>query len=176
MGAELRIARHPDWQTRLRGALWARNTTPFQWGKHDCSISICDVLLAIAEIPDPGAPWRGKYRTWTGAYRSLKAYLARRAPAFAGWHTGAPPAALPIDEVLRWAATARALELGLRPVEPIKAQRGDPIVARAICGGNYGLETDCLGIVGLGSEVLVAGDTGWTEVSADRIVAAWRLP
>lgn len=173
----MRIARFPDWQTRLAGALRERNDLPFEWGGHDCSISICDVLRLISNIPDPGEPWRGRYKTRGGAYRSLKAYVRRRVDSmgFDHWVCKPAPDDIAPDEILRWAATARALELGVTAVQPIKAQRGDPVVVRARVEP-MGAESDCMGIIGLGSETLVAGAIGWTEVSADRIVAAWRLP
>lgn len=170
----MRIAKHPDWQSRLSRFLAAREGIPFEWGFHDCTVAACDVLVEISNLPDPAGPWRDRYRTANGAYRSLKAYLRRQAEAFAHWTTEVDVEAIPREELLRWAAIARADELGLKPVDPLRMQRGDPVVVRAPIAG--GAEADCLGFVSLTSEVLVAGELGFVAVDPGRVLSAWRVP
>ena len=181
--APRRISRYPDWQSRLISAVAARGATPFCYGAHDCSISPCDLLLAIADMPDPGAPWRGKYRTAGGAIRVMRNYIKATA-AFDGWLSDPRQADMPADQLVRWVATARAIELGLSPIPANRAQRGDPVVVRAgvsvpAKGGGFVLgDADCLGLVDMtGEAVYVAGFAGgWAAPPLRNVVAAWRVP
>lgn len=43
---------------------WRRE--PFQWGRGDCILSVCDHVAAVTGI-DPAAPWRGSYSDEAGA-------------------------------------------------------------------------------------------------------------
>jgi len=44
---------------------------PFVWGAFDCALFAAEWVRAHA-LPDPGAPWRGRYRTRLGCERLLK--------------------------------------------------------------------------------------------------------
>ncbi|MCH8196464.1 MAG: hypothetical protein IH904_00135 [Proteobacteria bacterium] len=52
------IRRFEDWPARLGDALAAAAGTPFEFGKHDCCLAVCDVILAITGT-DLAADYRG---------------------------------------------------------------------------------------------------------------------
>jgi hypothetical protein len=47
--------------------------TPFEWGKTDCILSVCDYVLDQTGI-DPAAPWRETYNTERGAMEIVEQY------------------------------------------------------------------------------------------------------
>lgn len=46
---------------------------PFEWGKSDCILSVCDYVLGQTGI-DPAAPWRGSYDSEAGAQKIVSYY------------------------------------------------------------------------------------------------------
>lgn len=63
-------ARHHDWQVRLQALVQSRLAAPFEWGKHDCCLFVCDAIEAITGH-DPAADLRG-YSTEREAARILR--------------------------------------------------------------------------------------------------------
>ncbi len=58
------LIRHPDWRTRLEGAIKAEVGRPFKWGERDCCLVAFGLVRAIT-----GAdlfPYRGQYSTLKG--------------------------------------------------------------------------------------------------------------
>ncbi|MGQ0563659.1 MAG: DUF6950 family protein [Gemmobacter sp.] len=90
-GAMTRLA---DWRGRLAAHLADSARLPFAWGRHDCALFAAGCLAAMTGS-DPGAPCRGRYRTFRGGRRVLgaagfadhfalaSARLAEVPPAFA---------------------------------------------------------------------------------------------
>lgn len=54
------IARKQSWEIDMGAAIEAAAREPFAWGKNDCSLFACDVVLAMTGT-DLGADFRGKY-------------------------------------------------------------------------------------------------------------------
>jgi len=48
-------------------------TTPFSWGKHDCSLFVADAIEALRGV-DYAKPFRGQYKTEKAAYKCLAKY------------------------------------------------------------------------------------------------------
>lgn len=61
-------SRPEDWPERLDAYVREAQTQPFVWGTHDCCTFAADWVLAITGV-DPMGPWRGEYRTASGAQR-----------------------------------------------------------------------------------------------------------
>jgi hypothetical protein len=90
--------RHPDWRARLNGFLAANETRPFAWdGVWDCCIGLMAgaVEAVKADAPDYAAPYRGKYRSKTGAFKALRKIDGVKTPAelMTKWFGGMRPAA-----------------------------------------------------------------------------------
>lgn len=165
--------RYVDWYQRFMAAVEQRRRTPFAYGHHDCSLGACDLALAICDCPDPGDPWRGKYKSERGAIGALRRYLgADRAMRY--------------DDLLFAAAVKRAAEIGFgRWEDPIYAQRGDIVFVRLdslpsidrvdpklIAGDRH----FALGTVALnGREILVPGEAGYVALPQRAATAAWSV-
>lgn len=68
------MTRLPYWEGKLTDWYVAALKRPFSWAQQvDCCLTTCDAVLAITGI-DPGAWFRGKYKTRTGAYGCLKRF------------------------------------------------------------------------------------------------------
>lgn len=66
------MARWTDWDLRLLA--WEREwlRRPHSWDKEsDCGYMTAAAMLAVADMPDPMAPLRGKYATEFGCRRAL---------------------------------------------------------------------------------------------------------
>ena len=79
------MERYSDWEDRLRAYLVANRNCPFRWGSFDCCLFACNVVREITGT-DMATPWRGSYRTKTGAWRitggSLEAFVEKTAKKF----------------------------------------------------------------------------------------------
>ena len=58
-------------QSNLSAYLEASSRLPWVWGERDCALWVANFVLSIRGT-DPGATWRGKYRTRLGCERLLK--------------------------------------------------------------------------------------------------------
>lgn len=65
------MRRFPDWVLRLEAAIDRARQQSFEWGSHNCGFFVADVVLAMTGV-DPGAEYRGRYKTRRGAYAVVK--------------------------------------------------------------------------------------------------------
>jgi hypothetical protein len=56
------MKRLPQWENLLAAHFAKAHAQRFGWGTFDCALAVCDGINAITGI-DPGAPYRGKYKT-----------------------------------------------------------------------------------------------------------------
>ena len=109
------MTRISTWEAALSDYIASVRDQPHNYGAHDCGLFFGGGVLAITGN-DHAAPFRGKYRTATGAAKVLRKHGA---------------------------GTLEATIDALFPViEPAFAQRGDGIwngVAVGICMGSYAL-------------------------------------
>jgi hypothetical protein len=66
------VRRHPDWLARLGAYLEEVREKPFRWGSNDCALFAAGAVRAMTG-QDPGADWRGRYRSARGAARLMRA-------------------------------------------------------------------------------------------------------
>lgn len=65
------MTRLRNWPSRFAALVDSARAQPFEWGQHDCCLWAANAVLAITGR-DPGAPWRGAYRTTRGALDLLE--------------------------------------------------------------------------------------------------------
>jgi len=86
------IRRTHDWRGRLTAFLAAKARAPFVYGEHDCALFAAGAVEAMTGV-DPAAEWRGRYTTWRGGLRVLRAAgHADHVAAVAALLTEVPPA------------------------------------------------------------------------------------
>lgn len=137
--------RRPDWPSRLAAYIEATQGEPFAWGVNDCCLWACGGVAAMTGL-DPAAALRGRYDSLAGAMTLLTAQ---------GFDT------------LEAAVRALAAEAGFVEISPLKAKRGDLVLAAArdpdsglgLCGGRVALFLTPQGIVSL---QLVRAVTAWS--------------
>lgn len=118
------VNRHQDWPTRLFSFIEERRDAPFEWGRQDCCLFVCDGIHAMTGV-DPAKPdFRGRYKDGLGAARLLKK------------HGGV--------EAVAGMVCAR---LGFAPVPVASAQRGDVVLIHATANEEPALGL-CLGAQG----------------------------
>ena len=140
------IPRHQDWPARLGDALAAAANAPFEFGKHDCCLAVCDVVLAFTGI-DLAEDFRG-YKGKAGA-----AAVLRKNGGIIG------------------IAEAIAARHGIPEVPPGLAQRGDVVIVK----DDHGRETLAI-VDLTGREVVAAARAGgWAARPVKRIERAWRI-
>jgi hypothetical protein len=66
------IRRTHDWRGRLTAWLSTKARAPFAYGEHDCALFAAGAIEAMTGV-DPAAEWRGRYSTWRGGLRVLRA-------------------------------------------------------------------------------------------------------
>ncbi len=134
-----------DFAERLHAVLAERRHRPFEWGANDCALLACDLVVA-ATGRDYAAPFRDRYRTASGAARTLR--------RFAG--AGLEAAVEKITQDNR-----------LKEVPPLMAQRGDFILLDQTAGPALG--------VCLGETLVAAGPDGAVTLPLKRARRAWRV-
>lgn len=67
----MRLRRRPGWQQDLVRFLEEIRYKPFVRGEHDCALMVADWVLRMTG-EDPGADYRGRYKTARGAARRMK--------------------------------------------------------------------------------------------------------
>lgn len=109
------LIRLPDWEQRLSDFVVERLAEPFAWGSNDCVLFAADAVCAMTGT-DPVAHVRGQWDSQLSAARAIARMGGLQAAADA---------------------------LGLEPIPPLYAQRGDVVLHRrdgieaiAICLGN----------------------------------------
>jgi hypothetical protein len=135
-----------DWPRRLAQILDSTRQLPFEWGKLDCALHVCNCIKAMTgEQIDPGAAHRGQYADEAGAVARFGGDLA----AFA-------------------ATTAAAL--GFAEVPITMAQRGDVVFV------DNGTAHGALGVVSLdGRFASCMSDKGIVNVRIARWKRAWHV-
>lgn len=91
--ARPRFRRLAGWQTELTRFLEERRDMPFAWGENDCALHVADWVLRMTG-EDPGADYRGRYRSAAGAARVMRRIAGGGVVAVATRAFG-PPAASP---------------------------------------------------------------------------------
>lgn len=135
------------WEMALANVVALHQAKAFEWGASDCLVQVADVDLAMTGR-DPMAPMRGKYRSAGAATRLLRK--------------------------LKYANAAAALAATYEEVEPAMARRGDCGVVDA--GDGVLAAVIVLGDVVIGkSPTGIAGGTGATIISRNRLVRAFRI-
>lgn len=67
------FTKKPDWFIALYNYIKTVEETPFKWGVNDCCLFACN-CVEVMTGSDPGAEYRGKYKTAKGSVRALKKY------------------------------------------------------------------------------------------------------
>lgn len=80
-------------------AVERRMLRPFEWGRSDCCLAVCDALADLG-WPDPAEAYRGRYADEAGARAVMRGSVedvAERETARLGWPEIDPESALPGD-------------------------------------------------------------------------------
>lgn len=146
-------ARHQDWASRLHAYLDEVQTLPFEWGKRDCCLFVCDGLRTITGLDPAAKMFRGKYRDATGAARLLKK------------HGGVEAVAKKICRGLEWPEVRVAL-----------AQRGDVVLLDVDASGRpaVGADQGALGLC-VGRESVFMGIAGQQRLPTSQCRRAWAV-
>jgi hypothetical protein len=67
------LTRFPDWPQRLSRAIHERRDRQHAWGQNDCALFTADLVAAVTG-QDFAKPFRGTYRSESGARRMLAAH------------------------------------------------------------------------------------------------------
>jgi hypothetical protein len=142
------MQRRFDWQNVLDEFLHAHRDQPFEYGKWDCCLFVCDAIIEMTGV-DLAASYRGKYSTRTGALHAIGEQIGTAS----------------IQAV---AANAAATH-HMAEVSVLHAHRGDMVlVAR---GRDYSL-----GLVALnGREAIVTSKRGLWRLPLSRALRAWQV-
>lgn len=144
------MTRAPDRNSKLAAFVEQRAKEPFEWGKNDCCLFVCDAILAMTGEDIAPRVFRGGYNDALGGYRLIKQYTRGGG----------------VEQI----AEQLAAENGLVEIAPPFMQRGDPVLYRDEEAG------DALGIcVGI-KIAIVHRDTGLIYKPAHTAVRAWRVP
>ena len=95
--------RIPKWVDEYVKFVESRRSMQFEFGKHDCCITACDMILAITGV-DPGKEFRSVYSSPLSALRKIKEYgdvdtIAERVGAAHDWPEISPAYATRCDVV-----------------------------------------------------------------------------
>lgn len=139
------LKRRQDWPEQLVRAIKEKQSSKFQYGVHDCCLSVCDCVLAMTDV-DLADKFRG-YKTSKGAKTRL------------GEHDG-----------LHGLAQHIADEHGIVQLVMKHARRGDvALVDDPKVGETLGI------IEPSGTQIAVAGKIGWLYLPKERGVVFWRI-
>jgi len=140
-----RLERLENWHRLFQDAVDAKLDAPFEYGRHDCCLSVCDVIFAFTGT-DPAEGFRGyssreevlEYRRLYRNVMGIAEYVARKleAPEIASNFAGAGDAVVVKDE------------------------------EEGFCLGLVELN---------GLHVIGAGDVGWRYWPRETIVKAWKV-
>ena len=142
------MQRRSDWQRVLDEFLREHQNRPFEYGKWDCCLFVCDAIIAMTGV-DLADSYRGAYSTRAGALQAIGEQLGTAS----------------IQAVAAHAAAAHHM-----PEVPVhQAHRGDMVlIAR---GREYSL-----GLVALnGRDVIVASKRGLWRLPLSCAVRAWQV-
>lgn len=146
----------PDRYALLADYLRRRDAEPFEWGKNDCCLHVCNAILAMTGKDIAPEVFRKGYDA-LGGFRLIKAYTG-------GGSTGLTTNG--VEQI----AEQLAAKNGMVEVAPAFMRRGDPALVRDEKAGAV------LGICTGASIALVGSERGLIYVSMDKAARAWRLP
>lgn len=66
------MKRLPDWPKRLHDFVDGVKRQPFEWAGHNCGEHFAAGAVLAMTGEDVAAPWRGRYKSATGAMRVMK--------------------------------------------------------------------------------------------------------
>lgn len=94
------LTRLPDWRARLAAEMDRQRRDPFAWGRHDCALGLAAGAVTALTGADLAAPWRGRYRSPSGARRVLhKAGFSSLADLVASILPEIPPARARVGDI-----------------------------------------------------------------------------
>ncbi|MFC6490907.1 DUF6950 family protein [Nitratireductor sp. GCM10026969] len=67
------LRRIPGWRSRVEAVIDEIKYSPFAWGERDCGPWLVGRVVEAVTGEDLAAPYRGRYRTATGAVRLMQA-------------------------------------------------------------------------------------------------------
>ena len=131
------------WEERLAVVIEAARTTPYSLGEHDCWSVACATIAALTG-GDHWPEFAGKYKTKKQALALIATYGNSWQEAFAAF-------------------------LGVQPISPLMARRGDLVTYEDDNGKHMGI---CLG-----THVAVLGEKGLASVpiTSPALLEAWRI-
>lgn len=133
------MRRLPDWEQHLSDLVGQRLSTPFAWGSNDCVLFAADGIAAMTGV-DPAGSLRGQ---WAGRGEAVRV-------------------------IARLGGLAAAVDtLGMDPIGPLFAQRGDLVLHRRD-------GTDALALC-LGNQLAGPSDSGLLFFGLENGVQAWRV-
>ena len=145
------LSRTAGWDSALARAREAAEARPFRWGRHDCCLAACDLILAMTGR-DPAERLRGY------ANRREAEVVIARAGGFEALVEGL------------------ARHFGCEEIEPGFAARGDA----ALLGSHGEMHLPggfALGVVDLcGRKVLAPARRGWYRAPIAAVRRAWAIP
>jgi hypothetical protein len=143
------ITRQDKWEVALNDFVNGRANEPFEWGKNDCALFVCDAIQAMTGS-DLAADFRGKYTTELGAARRIKTV------------TGG----MTVEDVAVF--VTKANDMPELP-SPLFAQRGD-----VVCfDGEFGV---ALGIVYMnGKDAVFVSPEGLKRIPVKQCRRAWKV-
>lgn len=139
------IKKFPDWEERFIKVLEELRTTEYEYGTHDCCISVANCVLAITGV-DLASEFRG--------YNSEK-----EAGAFKKTHKGVLGIAKKIMK-----------DYSCEEVPRLFAQRGDIVLIKSVEVGMVAGIVDLSG-----RRILTAAKIGWHTWPLEAAQRAWRL-
>lgn len=147
------MIRYPDWPTRLAEYFKACADRPLEYGAFDCALFACGALHAMTGI-HPLKRYIGKYDTPISAARQMKLYSGGG---------------------LAETAEKASRSIGLKPVEPAFAKRGDMALAHHKGVHFWGVvDLDGRNVRCVGYNSAEQSDSvGTTHVPINTIVSVW---
>lgn len=138
--------RTKTWKNDFIEYIHANTNTVFEFGKHDCCLTACNLLQRVTGI-DPADSFRETYNGPVEMFTTLKK------------HGGVEKIA---DKI--------CAEYGWKEIPPLFASKGDLVMIEA------GSERHALGVVDLnGKEIICAGPIGLSRKPLSDAVKAWRI-
>lgn len=142
------MKRRTGWQEALDKFLRAHQDRPFEYGKWDCCLFVCDAIVEMTGV-DLAVSYRGKYSTRIGAMRTIGELVGMAS--------------------VRAVAENAATVYGMPEIPITHAHRGDMVVVRR--GRDYSL-----GLVALnGREVIVSSKRGLWRLPLSCAIRAWQV-
>jgi hypothetical protein len=72
MGGVIGLSRLPGWRKRYETFIDQVKASPFDWESHECAVAYAGGMVLALTGEDLVAPWRGRFKTRSGALRLLR--------------------------------------------------------------------------------------------------------